>query len=255
MSLPNIVIYTAAFGGYLKELYPAPIDDEVEFICFTDDPNIVATNWKVVVSSNFMGTPTESNRYYKILTHHVLPNYEWSLYVDANIQLLKSPHSMIIAYISSGETFFMPKHYLRSCIYDEAIAVISLGKGNFWEIIRQIQTYKKYSFPSRYGLTENGIMLRKHSDPMIINIMESWWHEFNNFKSGRDQLSLPFIFWKYGKHFHYLAESARNNNKIFLYHPHTSTINNNIVNKIFFFILIALRRLLAVIVLKAVAKI
>lgn len=246
MKTKKIAVYTASFGEYLKEIAPAPDnDDEIDYICFTDDLNLVALNWQLKLVHDNFENPIQANRYYKILPHKVLPNHDWSLYIDANIQLLTSPLSMILKYESQRESIFIPKHYLRSCIYDEAIAIISLKKGNFKEVVRQIRDYKRVGFPKAFGLNENGIILRNHSSSEVIDLMEAWYAEFIKYDSQRDQLSLPFVIWKNGKMICYLNETARNENKYFKYHPHKATKHDNLLLKFFFIMLMNLRSIYA----------
>ena len=247
----SIVVYTASFGGYLKNISPAPDNDNgVDYICFTDDSTLVAPNWQLKLVHDNFENPIQANRYFKILPHKVLPNHDWSLYIDANIQLLKSPLSMVLKYECLRELIYIPEHYLRSCIYDEAAAIISLKKGDLREVLRQIRDYKKVGFPRAFGLTENGIMLRKHFNPEVIDLMEAWFSEFNKYYSQRDQLSLPFAIWRSGKKISYLKETARNENEYFKYHAHSAAKHNNLMLKFFFIISIYFRSICAKVIVK-----
>lgn len=44
-------------------------------------------------------------------------------------------------------------------------------------------------------MSENGIMFRRHHAPLVKSLMEQWLVEFGQ-GSKRDQLSLPYVFWK-----------------------------------------------------------
>ena len=114
----------------------------------------------------------------------------------------------------------MPKHYLRDCIYDEAKECIILKKENSKTIFSQMKKYRNEGMPKNFGLGENGILLRNHNNPEVIQIMELWWEQLQKF-SKRDQLSLGFALWKSGLIFNYIDESARNINNLFKYHKHS----------------------------------
>ena len=56
--------------------------------------------------------------------------------------------------------------------------------------------YKSLGFPEHYGLYEANVIIRKHNNKSVIDLMEYWWSEILN-NSHRDQLSLNYVIWKY----------------------------------------------------------
>src|ERR1039458_2191274 len=80
-------------------------------------------------------------------------------------------------------------------------------------------------------MTENGIILRKHSDHKVITLMESWWEEYCN-GGRRDQLSLPYLIWKKNIGVALMEETARNNNKYFRITPHSSLRRSSFVGRL-----------------------
>ena len=63
------------------------------------------------------------------------------------------------------------------------------------KIKRQTAYYEQQQFPKNFGLWETGVIIRKNNDK--IKTMEQKWWELLNTYSHRDQLSFPFILWKY----------------------------------------------------------
>ncbi len=123
----KIVVYTAVFGNdknfnALTSYFP-----EFDFICFTDK-KIQASKWKIrQVKSNL--SPEILNRKYKILAHKYLKEYDVSLYIDANIKILKNPKKFIYRALKTSN-FIVSKHFLRKCAYDEAfLDVPCLSRG------------------------------------------------------------------------------------------------------------------------------
>jgi hypothetical protein len=225
------VVYTALFGGY--DILPdvsAFTTPEVDFICFTDSDFDLDKGWGVVKVNDKYLTSAMLNRYYKLNPHIVLPDYIYSLYVDANISLSGNPKDIFDKYINEY-TFVMPKHGERTCIFQEANECIIQKKGNKKAIVKQMQKYKEEGMAKNYGLGENNILLRKHNDTFNIKIMSEWWSELQN-QSQRDQLSLAYVLWRNNVRFNFMDETCRNNNSYFKYKPHKNYQSRSLFDKL-----------------------
>lgn len=214
----RIVIYTALFGDYDDLKDPSQKFKGCDFVCFTDRANLKSNIWDIRYVDIRSQKPNVMNRKYKILTHKYFPDHDISLYVDANIRLVKDPTPLLHKYLSSNN-FVLPKHFCRTCIYDEAVECIISKKGDPGEIARQIRRYMREGFPKNFGLGENGILARRHNKESVICLMEQWWHEFQ-VGSERDQLSLAFVIWKKSMNFSFMNESARNRSGYFWIEKH-----------------------------------
>ncbi|MER3906374.1 DUF616 domain-containing protein [Klebsiella pneumoniae] len=123
----NIVVYTALFGDY-DELIEIPEGmHKCDFICFTDQKIENKKGWEIIKIENSSGSNVLQNRKYKILPHVFLSEYEYSVYIDSNIRLLKSPESLVIKYLQDVD-IALPKHFERDCIYTESEMCISVGR-------------------------------------------------------------------------------------------------------------------------------
>ncbi len=89
------------------------------------------------------------NRKYKILPHLFLSQYEWSLYVDANIAILGNPLELANKYLSMYD-IAVPKYFARDCVYDEAKECVILGKTKHKETEMQMDKYKNEGFPKKF---------------------------------------------------------------------------------------------------------
>lgn len=227
--MKNFVVYTALFGAYDKLNEPKELYPGCEFVCFTDQANLQSKKWKVIhVDLGKNTLPNVANRMYKFFPHQHFPNYQSSLYVDSNIQILSNPYDLKLKYLSKYN-LCMPKHFVRNCIYEEAKECIILKKESSKIIQSQMCEYKNEGMPKNFGLGENGILLRNHNNQEVIRIMGLWWEQLQKF-SKRDQLSLGFVLWKSGLRFDYIAESARNNN-FFKYHQHSLDDRESLILK------------------------
>jgi hypothetical protein len=203
----KIVIYTAVFGN---NNYDALLSNfpGFDFICFTDKKK-ESSNWKIKLVKSDLSSEI-LNRKYKILPHKYLKKYDVSLYIDANIKILKNPRNFITNVIKRS-SFIVSKHFLRRCVYEEAYALLRSSRFNSYLIFKQILNYAIEGMPENYGLSENSIIIRRHNKLEVQNIMNKWWKEIIS-HSHRDQLSLSYVCWKNKFKFLMTNENKRKNN-------------------------------------------
>lgn len=191
----RLVVYTALFGDYDQLRDPKGNFDCVDFVCFTDQEYLVSKVWDVRLVSNCELSSIELNRMYKFLPHLFLKEYEMSFYMDSNVLIKEEASNLFQHLIDSKYKFALPNHFARNCIYKEAEVIIKSKKGNVDIVNFQMKGYREDGFPEEFGMTENGLLFRRHNDPQVIQCMELWWKEFFH-KSKRDQLSLIYVLWK-----------------------------------------------------------
>lgn len=221
--MKKAVVYTAVFGKYDEIPSPQYKSNDVDYICFTDH-EFESDFWKVVKVNKVYDDPTRNARKYKALPHRYLPHYEYSVWMDGNMLMLKDLNPLF-----NDKVFQTYDHMKcfdkRNCIYQEAEAILQLGKENMSRtpdrgtknykdnpnvIILQAQKYKSEGFPSNFGLAETSVVIRKHNDPSCIKLDEDWWIEMK-YHSRRDQMSLNYVEWKNNFKIDYLEGDVRNN--------------------------------------------
>ena len=129
-----------------------------------------------------------------------LQDYDYSLYIDANIQILGSElYKKIEETINHGSLIAQVNHVIPywDCVYEEILCAYRARKVGFLPALKQFKHLQKKGMPRHYGLFENNIILRKHNDPFVVKLSEEWWHEYMDY-SKRDQFSLMYIYWKNG---------------------------------------------------------
>lgn len=211
----RLVVYTALFGDYDELIDPPEMFSGCDFVCFTDQAHLKSDAWEVRFIKDSDLPPNMMNRKYKILPHYFLSEYEFSLYVDANVEVKKNPSDLLVKYVDD-HLFYVPKHPRRNCLYSEAIACSVVGKANKTLVDQQVRYYLNNKFPKKFGLSENNVLLRRHNDPIVIDVMEDWWGILNEF-APRDQLSLSYVLWKKNLRYKFMDESARNVNDLYFY--------------------------------------
>jgi len=217
----KVAIYTALFGNYDDLIEPKGNFDNCDFICFTDQRHLKSQKWKIIfVDVSNENDPVYLNRKYKFLPHEYLKEYNESMYVDANIQIINNPFRMVLNYLNTA-SICIPKHFERDCIYEEISQCILLNKVSLDDGNAAINELEKNGYPKKIGLGENNIIIRRHNNPDVIFLMERWWSFFNQ-GAKRDQFSLLYLSWKYNVKITLMNETSRNRNEYFRYHLHRS---------------------------------
>jgi hypothetical protein len=228
------VVYTGIFGDYDKLLEPSfkIKNNEIDFICLTNNKSIVSKFWDVIYYNDSKLSNHMLNRKVKFFPHLYFKDYDYSLYIDGNIFLKKNPKLLLEKYCVNNFLIALPKHMDRNCVYDEAEMCIRLKKDRVETIKEQMDHYHELGFPKNNGLFENNLILRNHNDLTVIAIMNSWWGQVNRF-SGRDQLSLCFCLWQKKVNPNEIIESSRITNDYFDIVLHAAYRNMPFMKKVF----------------------
>jgi hypothetical protein len=188
----NKVIYTCITNKYdglyeVQSYFPG-----YDFVCYTDNIHLKSRTWEIRYIPEYIKnlTPVKQQRYIKTHPHEFFKEYEISIWVDGNVDVLQDPTPLI-----NDNYIEIPRHPARNCIYKEAKECISQRKDSAAVINKQIAKYKKEGFPKDFGLPQSGIIIRRHNDERCIKLMEDWWKEIET-GSHRDQLSFSYVLWK-----------------------------------------------------------
>ncbi len=192
------VIYTSITGNYDLLRQPLYHPNDFDFICFSNDiPEKQIGVWKICKIPFSNHDKVTLSRYSKLNPHLVLQKYDYSLWMDTNIQVVGHVFlNEVRSLIENSISFVSVKHPLRSCIYTEIKACILEGKISYINGLHWNKFLRNEKFPKNYGLYENNFILRKHNDPLVKNISREWWKLFLKGPK-RDQLSLCYVFWKH----------------------------------------------------------
>ncbi|WP_053429542.1 glycosyltransferase domain-containing protein [Rossellomorea marisflavi] len=231
----NIVVYTAISQGYDDLSDPSYISEGVDYICFSDNPRLESNIWKIIPFEESKLDNVRKCREAKILPHKFLKQYEYSIWIDGNINVNNDVNELIFDYFkNSGHDLLTFKHPFRDCIYLEAEECIRQKKDKKITIVNQMNNYKNQNFPKHAGLVESNVIVRNHNSSNVIEVMEDWWKEIEH-HSRRDQLSFNYVAWKrnftYGK----LEGSSRGGNNYFSLGKHKMKIkdfNKHFINKL-----------------------
>jgi hypothetical protein len=195
--------YTALIGKPGKEMNSDRLAeckriDGWDYICFTNLDINYAHGWNIVrVEYDGEDYAREAKRY-KWMSHSVLPDYDFTVWVDAYIapnplykgiieQWIEHMYLMNIAILHRAHTD-------RSCIWDECDAVVEKRRDTQENVSRVIELLKGESMPKNWGLFDTNIVIKNNKDIQLQEMCEKVYGQVCNI-SDRDQLAVPFIYY------------------------------------------------------------
>ena len=191
-------IYTVLVGNYDKLRQPEVIVPGWDYICFSNDlPEKTVGVWQIRRFDYHNELLVRESRFPKLNPHLVLPEYEYSLWTDANLRLAPEIFDRAEKLIADGCLLAMVEHDSRTCVYQEARCLTRRLIDDPNIIYRQTEYLMKEGFPPDRGLFVACCMLRKHNDPSIVNFSQIWWNFYCQY-SYRDQMSATYSLWKSG---------------------------------------------------------
>lgn len=215
------IIYTVIIGNYDTIKQPLVVEEGVEYVLFTNNPGIVdAGVWKVVQipSEQWQGRCERENnillsRKVKMLPHKYLPKEcELSIYVDADM-LIQGPLTELLKDLREETLFAACRHSYCKSVSEEINDLKAKGMVDTTQVENQWQRYTEWGFEDDLGISENGLLIRRHNDARVIALMELWWEEYQK-GCLRDQVSLMPCIYKLGfmPYFQFIEMDIRNNN-------------------------------------------
>lgn len=189
----RLAVYTAIIGNY--DSFVPPLPGDYDLYLFSDTPH--AAGWgKVKLVERKFEDPTRDARRIKILSHELLPEYEYTLWVDGTMRWKElNPEKLIEDWLGDKDLATV-KHHERDCIYEEAAILMHFVRDNPELIKEQIIRYRALGFPPGNGLAETRMVLRRNGKE-VSYFNDCWWNELKH-GSRRDQVSFPVAAWMSG---------------------------------------------------------
>lgn len=224
--MKEFVIYTVLVGGYDDVLQPKVVDDRFDYILFSNDFKEPRQGvWTVREIPRVVENDNKRlSRYPKTHPETLLADYKASLYIDANIQIQDQwVYDRFIELYSQNTEFAGIQLVLtgRDCIYEHSFDMCQVLVEHDYVAVRQCHKLYELGFPRHFGLNENNIIYRIHTEKMK-RTDEEWWDWILSY-SARDQFSYMYCLWKNNVEIKYfLPEGEDSRNGI-----HFRLINHN----------------------------
>ena len=185
----RVAVYTAIIGDYDSLKIPARTDPACDYYCFTDRDISWQDVWIPRQITWRHEDPVRMARQIKVNAHEYLADYEWSIWLDANLQLNCGADALVLAGPWDLATW---QHPFRDCTYAEAAVCLLENKDDAATIVRQMDRYREQGLAEHAGLVESSVLVRRHNTRASIAFARAWWDEICR-GSRRDQLSFTFV--------------------------------------------------------------
>tara|TARA_B110000438_G_scaffold242538_1_gene242136 strand:- start:1243 stop:2001 length:759 start_codon:yes stop_codon:yes gene_type:complete len=196
MNIEKVIIYTGLFDDYDKLSKPIFINENIEYICFTNSKKLKSKHWKIIFI-NEEGSGSYLNRKVKMLPHIYLKEYKRSIYIDANVVLICNPYKLWL-YLTNNN-FILFEHPNKHTFLDEIKINYknkNINKIIYNQLFLDHSNYIFFNILSMDIISVNRILVRNHNSKDVIKLMECWWHDFSKLKINRDQIILPYLLVK-----------------------------------------------------------
>jgi hypothetical protein len=186
-------VYTALMGQY-EQLNEQPVaaGTDVEFVCFTDDPELTSDSWDVrLVPPRFPLDSIRSARFIKVLGAELLPEYDEVLWIDNSVVLRKTPDELLDSWLRDRD-IAVPSHSFRASVIGEFDAVVASGYDEPSRVYEQLIHYSTLEPDVLRETPYWTALIARRRSPEVDRAMHLWWDHLLRY-SRRDQLSFNFV--------------------------------------------------------------
>lgn len=193
--MEKVGVYTAIYGQY-DVLKRPPDVPGIDYVCFTDDAELRSQEWRIEVRNPRYPHPRLAAKWFKMNSHRAMPTYRHTIWVDASLRILSASFAteMLSFLNASGLALF--RHPDRNNVMDEATVSSTMPKYEDLRLLEQVEHYRSRGFASQNGLFAATTLVRDNRNRSIRRLNRRWMRE-NIHWTYQDQLSLPYLLWKF----------------------------------------------------------
>lgn len=219
----RFVIYSACTHRYDALEAPQETDDRFDYILFSDTlPAEAMGAWEVRSIPFRHDDPAKTARWVKCHPETLLSDYDASVWIDSNIRILDpSVYDEILAVLDSPTLVSSLRHPQRDCIYQEMMTVMASRLDTESTLLQWGHRLRSSRYPIHNGLSETGLLIRKHNDPRVVQLDRIWWDCIAHY-SRRDQLSFDYALWRCHLDRSTFLDGDIRQDPRFVLHTHTS---------------------------------
>lgn len=150
-----------------------------------------------------------------------ISDYGAVAYMDANVESFRI-RGLLEAFMASGADLGLIAHPFRTCVFEEAAAVMLQGRDTVDNVMRTVSFLEAEGHPDMAGLYEMNLFCFRPGD-VAAAFMDRWWALYQRY-GRRDQLLVPLILHELNIKPFLLMSAGRSvrNHAHFRLHPHRS---------------------------------
>ena len=212
-----LVVATASFGAQDTLHQPLHIEPRhgVCYVAFIDAETrrrygigACEKTWNVLELPKLVwGDPRMKTRIVRALLPFFFPYATFSVWIDSKLQLMEDPVVLVNHHLEKKKAWLaVSENHMQSNIYEEGEKLVKMFYSSLSinktydtfrvkELRRCLSDYRKYGF-SGIGLPDAGLFLRAHTTK-ALEFSLHWTQEILKYRFGRDQISFPFVVWRF----------------------------------------------------------
>lgn len=200
----RIAIYTCITNNYDQLNEPLYMEDNCDYFFITDKKGVeqlsLPSAYKIidiekVVPADLI-SPKEKNRYCKSHGYEIFKDYDYSIYLDGNIQIVKPILPLLKLMGQVGVAFH--KHPAADDAYEEALSLSLRTRITKEEADKTIKWFWNSGMPRFYGMVECGVILCDNKSSTACELLNNWFSNYHKGAAKRDQMYMAFTLWKMG---------------------------------------------------------
>lgn len=206
MSQNSNVIYSCIYGGYENLREHEYREPDTDYVIFTDDPNMESDFFDiryVPCEDNMHGA--RFHKRMKCMPHIWLKEYKTSVWLDANLRIIKPNYMEWVKDNSPNKSITLYKHFClalrhRECAYKELCESMLMHKYKHDKdrFLAQAEHYEDDGFPHEWGLYQSTFIYRHHDNEEVRKLCSFWWQQVMKYSKRfpQCQASLAYSLWK-----------------------------------------------------------
>lgn len=192
--MKSIAVYTALFGPF-DRLPDPPRDPRCDYYCFTDHRNLSSSLFELLYVDSTSQHPARIARYHKVLSHRVLPQHRYTLWIDASTVFRFEDISTFVHEATQQYPIAIHSHPCNDDVYRELERCIQYRKDDTSVLRAQVERYRAQGLPEGTGMVASGAIVRDGAHPRLREFENDWWQDVER-GSFCDQLGFNFVSWK-----------------------------------------------------------
>lgn len=192
-------VYTCLVGKNSGLHQPEYINVYLDYICFTDKEEKWGTRegtWEYRKMEREKGESNSAMYYrYKIKPHEVLKEYDYSIWVNGQMQIVGEVEQLYEIY-GRGNSFLAFPSYIQDNLYEAVHTSLNADDENI-RLRKKILHYREEGFPEYYGMISTNMMYRNHEDKILNQAMDIWLREATEC-SQMSEVGFSYGAWKSG---------------------------------------------------------
>ena len=200
----RIAIYTCITNGYDQLNEPLCIENNCDYFFITDMTDTeqlsASSIYKKInideVVPKRLTSSKDKNRYCKSHGYKIFSDYDYSIYLDGNIQIVKPIMPLLEMLSEVGVAFHMHPHTYDP--YEEAFSLSIRSRITKQEAGKTMRWFWNKGMPRFYGMVECSVILCNNRSSVANELLDKWFCNYDRGDAKRDQIYMSFTFWEMG---------------------------------------------------------